>query len=265
MNYRRTCYIIKYHLLYMNPFALLVECDPGTTLGGSCYRDVKNMAEHLVNRCNFKSENIYILTTSPQENTDKFNYGNSRSLLPTLSGNSNNIFDYATEIINKNPSFFVLLLSGHGFEVPNTNGDKMDGYDDAVNVGKMILDDDLYSNIVLKLKCPAMMLSDTCHSGTMFDLPYIWNGSQFTIYTKRNDTINYKMFSLSACSDSQCSMCDVGETTGFGGSLTTAVLNEPNVLEDLINHANIMDGYNKIQNQLQMLGQTVVLSTSQKN
>ena len=28
----------------MTQYAILTECDPGTTLGGSCFRDVNNMA-----------------------------------------------------------------------------------------------------------------------------------------------------------------------------------------------------------------------------
>lgn len=45
-------------------YAILLECDPGNTLGGSCIRDVKNMAENLVSRCSFNPQNIHILTTN---------------------------------------------------------------------------------------------------------------------------------------------------------------------------------------------------------
>jgi hypothetical protein len=102
----------------------------------------------------------------------------------------------------------------------------------------------------------------------MFDLPYVWNGSKFVIDTRRNDVINKFAISLSACADSQLSMCDVGDKTGFGGSLTTGVLNMDKCLENLINgiiNKNkkiIIDEYNKVDGYLKMLNQNINLCTS---
>jgi hypothetical protein len=56
-------------------------------------------------------------------------------------------------------------------------------------------------------------------------------------------------------------MCDIGETTGFGGSLTTAVLDIPGVLDQLLIW-QILPAFDLIESRLKMLGQTAVLSSS---
>ena len=240
-----------------NKYAMLIECDLGTTLGGSCYRDVKNMGNHLVERCGFSNENIYILTTKVvKECIEGAKYGRSQT----------DIFKIANEISQKNPTQVVVLISGHGFSILDKNGDETDGKDEAIKIGNGYLtDDQLYEGIVKKINCNLILLSDTCHSGTLFDLTYKYDdhSHQLIKNTKRdaNDMeTSSTVISLSACNDAQLSMCDVGDDTGFGGSLTTAVLNIPNVLEDLIECKNVVNVYDKIKNSLKLLGQNVVLS-----
>lgn len=245
-------------------YAVLLECDPGTTLGGSCYRDVKNMASNLINRCNFPPENVYVLTTqqiSPGNRVIGTNYDSSK-----------NIFFVCDSVINKTDlKCLLVLISGHGFSMGDSNNDELDGRDEAINIGsKYTIDDEIYSNIVVKFDNKKsdtilILLSDTCHSGTLFDLPYIIDENGFSqLSTKRTDIFkqNNDIVSLSACADSQLSMCDVGDVTGFGGSLTTAVLNIDGVLEDLIANKNVIDVSKKIKNRLKLLNQSVVLSSS---
>lgn len=247
-----------------NKYAILIECDPGNTLGGSCWRDVKNMAIHLIDRCTFIPKNIFILTTNTPNNKNMIqgekyqgiNYKNART----------DIFKTYEDILKCDAEQIVILASGHGFSVRDNNNDEPDGKDEAINVGRQIADDEFYSGIVNKCasNCNLVLLSDTCHSGTMFDLNLVYdpNKKDWIKSTKRFTDNNQKqnIISLSACSDSQLSMCDIGDVTGFGGSLTTAVLNLPNVLEDMINHQKIIEAYEKVQNSLKLLGQTVILS-----
>lgn len=239
----------------MNKFALLIECDPGNTLGGSCLRDVENMAKYLIAKCNFDPSNIYLLTTNSSYKPKIPNINHKLSI---------DMFNLFNEINNKNPHFMVILLSGHGFSIRDNNGDEVDGCDEAINIGRQVIDDEIYTNIVTKLKCNALLLSDTCHSGTMFDIPFVYNYSTktYTKQTKRNDIFNNKIISLSACNDQQLSMCDVGDDTGFGGSLTTAILNIDNVIETLVNLDDLQNIYNKIQNRLQMLNQCLIMSST---
>lgn len=235
-------------------FALLVECDPGTTLGGSCLRDVQNMANHLISRCGFSPENIIITTTCPINNAKRIN--------GVVYQKTQTFFKSFNELLCKCNDKIVVLLSGHGFSVPDNNGDEADGRDEAIQTGAgTIIDDTIRSNIVIPAKekgIKLLLFSDTCHSGTMFDLPTIVNDGCIN----STDYDELKIYSLSACSDSQLSMCDIGETTGFGGSLTTAILNLEGVLEDLLTSkfSKVINAYNKIQQQLQKLHQTVILS-----
>jgi hypothetical protein len=94
----------------MSLYAILTECDPGTTLGGSCFRDVNNMGKYLIEKCNFNPNNIYILTTRGTRVKTRFsgvNYTNDSTM----------IFDVYAKILSCNPKLIVLLLSGHGFSV----------------------------------------------------------------------------------------------------------------------------------------------------
>jgi hypothetical protein len=243
-----------------NKHAILIECDPHTTLGGSCLRDVRNMATHIIDRCSFTSNNIHILTTQHHdkikgESYKNINYKSSRT----------DIFNVYDNIINCNPSQIVILISGHGFSVRDNNNDEIDGKDEYINVGRRITDDELYDKIVKKCpkECNLIIFTDTCHSGTMFDLNYCYQGNgKWKKSTKRNANTNSssKIISISACNDSQLSMCDIGDTTGFGGSLTTAVLNLPTILEDILHMNDIENAYEKVRDSLKLLHQTVILS-----
>ena len=235
-------------------YAILIECDPGTTLGGSCFRDVHNMATYLISKCHFLPECIYVLTTSmPKQGIIGVNYRHSLDIIAVHR-----------DVQSYRPKYMVVLLSGHGFGVGDADGDETDGQDEAITVGQgMITDDMLYSEIVQQCQCNMLLLSDTCHSGTMFDLPKVWNGSQFVKQSCRDDSVTTcKVFSLSACSDSQLSMCDVGDETGFGGSLCTALVNGPLFGEFISGQSDktLMHMYETVRDKLSLLSQTVLLS-----
>ncbi|XP_014755558.1 metacaspase-1 isoform X3 [Brachypodium distachyon] len=74
----------------------------------------------------------------------------------------------------------VFHFSGHGVQKLDNNGDEMDGYDEALcpqdfEDRGVILDDEINETIVRPLG-PGVKLHaiiDTCHSGTILDLPYL--------------------------------------------------------------------------------------------
>lgn len=242
----------------MTSIAILIECDPGTTLGGSCFRDVHNMANHLIVNKVMNASNIHLFTTStPKIKIDGVNYYETIKLLNTL-------FTDEYDLV-------IILISGHGYSVSDTNNDEMDGRDEAINIGYTISDDIIYEKFIRGINYKKMIaFSDTCHSGTMFDLPYQLTNDKYVKITKRADEFNNLAISLSACNDNQLSMCDVGENTGFGGSLTTALLNINNCLTNIIKSVLIqdksllVDEFNKVQNQLRLLNQTTVLSMTKE-
>lgn len=232
---------------------VLVECDPGRTLGGSCTRDVNNMAHFIIERKLAECKDIIIMTTSPSSQIiPECKYENSRNLLSVLNSLE----------LGVGGSLFV-LLSGHGYSIRDVNGDEVDGMDECINVGSQITDDMLYNSLILRFAnrtdVKMLLMSDTCHSGTMFDLPFTLSGGVFIKNTRRNDVIGFEALSLSACSDQQLSMCDVGDNAGFGGSLTVALLEYPEILKKLISGDHTCD-LSTISNRLKLLNQTMIIS-----
>lgn len=74
-------------------------------------------------------------------------------------------------------------FSGHGVQVPErVKGTEEDGMDEALVSSdlKVIVDDDLFSLLVRPLPQGARLtcLIDTCHSGTVLDLPYTFAAGQ---------------------------------------------------------------------------------------
>ena len=64
---------------------------------------------------------------------------------------------------------FWLTYSGHGGQVPDTNGDEADGKDETwVLYDRMLVDDELYALWgQFKAGVRILVLSDSCHSGTV--------------------------------------------------------------------------------------------------
>lgn len=77
----------------------------------------------------------------------------------------------------------IFYFSGHGLRLPEqSKGDELDGFDeticpvDFIEEG-MILDDEINSKIVQPLTKGVTLhaLVDSCHSGTILDLPNVYN------------------------------------------------------------------------------------------
>jgi len=237
--------------------ALLIECDPGDTLGGSTVRDVHNMAEYLIQ--NKITTDIQILLTDLSKSK-------SASELDVVKyGRSRDIFSVIDSISLESGDRLLVLLSGHGYTKFDRNNDEIDRRDEYINVGFQVTDDDLYERIVLNNNVDGvdiLMLVDTCHSGTMLDLPYSYDVYQKKTrkISKRVDDLELRAMSVGACQDSQLSMCDFGSNAGFGGSLTVGLLEYPDVLNELISMR--YDNLSKLFDRLKLLNQRGVLSVS---
>lgn len=191
--------------LYMTEkYALLIGCNyinvPNCTLYG-CINDIENMRDMLVSSMSFKPENITML----RDDIDDIN------MIPTR----NAILRELNNIVQKSNSAAEIWIhySGHGSQVVDKNHDEKNGYDscivpvDFLTEG-FIIDDDILK-FIQKIKCPAVILSDSCHSGTVCDLPYSIEylyGTKFR-YTKNNNVSipNPKIIMMSGCKDNQTS------------------------------------------------------------
>lgn len=245
----------------MSLYAILLECDPGTTLGGSCTRDILNMDLHIQSKLGGDKNNIFMFVSDINRTIQKKSLKNSSNI--QSSSVFLNKLEELSQQLTPNDTMIV-LISGHGYGVFDSNGDEVDRQDEMINiVSRSIIDDELYQKIS-KYKCRLLLFSDTCHSGTMFDLKYVYDGDK-KIFINQKDNNDIKtnvgnFVSYSACSDSQLSMCDIGEETGFGGSLTTAIL-EKDVLNKIYNYEYVV-AHNTIKNKLNLLNQKTVLSTN---
>ncbi|KAK0459891.1 caspase-like protein [Armillaria novae-zelandiae] len=135
--------------------------DPKPVLRG-CMEDVKNI-------CGILQENGYEDITVLTDEADS-------KKKPTRS----NILEALYKIFREaqpNDSLF-LHYSGHGDQIPDTDGDEIDGKDER-SVGcdwLGITDDELHKMLQsLPSGCQLTAFFDSCHSGTILDLPYTFS------------------------------------------------------------------------------------------
>lgn len=108
--------------------------------------------------------------------------------------------------------------SGHGGQVPDKDGDEVDGLDEVIypvdyKKAGIILDDVMHRIMVKPLPegCRLTAIFDSCHSGTALDLSYIYhsNGRLKGIHTTpAHQAEKYAIadvISFAGCSDSQTS------------------------------------------------------------
>lgn len=131
-----------------------------------------------------------------------------------------------------------LHYSGHGTQVADTDGDELDGKDEALvpcdyQKGGVLSDDELRRILVAPLPkgCRLTVILDCCHSGTAMDLPFL-------VQVKDGDLIDVKkgpvnglqptegdVVMISGCMDDQTS-ADAGSglagNTKPSGAMTTA-------------------------------------------
>lgn len=76
----------------------------------------------------------------------------------------------------------VFFFSGHGLRHPENDGDELDGFDESIcpvdfTTEGVILDNEINSTIVRPLPKGVTLhaLIDSCHSGTVLDLPYVYD------------------------------------------------------------------------------------------
>ncbi|OAX36268.1 hypothetical protein K503DRAFT_695443 [Rhizopogon vinicolor AM-OR11-026] len=135
-----------------------------------CNNDIGNIFQPLVNQWGYHPRDITLLTDE----------GNNP--LPTRS----NILYEMHRLVSHaraGDSMFV-HFSGHGSQVRDADGDEVDGYDEVIfpvdyQESGVIVDDEIHDILVKPLPagCRLTALFDSCHSGTVLDLPYIYQAN----------------------------------------------------------------------------------------
>nr|GEV56024.1 hypothetical protein [Tanacetum cinerariifolium] len=178
-------------------------------------QNVWSMQWLLVNKLGFPNDSIFILT---EEELD-------RSKIPT----KRNIQGALQWLVGgcQSGDSLMFYYSGHGCQVPDEDGDEIDGYDEALcpldyKVAGLLLDDEINSTIVAPLPHGVTLHSviDTCFSGTLLDLPFLCTMNQDGLYKWEEQQLSYKgtrggkAVCISACADNQNS----ADTSAFTGN-----------------------------------------------
>jgi metacaspase-1 len=184
--------------------ALLIGIDytsiPSVALNG-CIYDVININRMLVDAYDYRSANITVLRDDI----------NNATTLPTKANIINNLITLASESATLDEVW--IHYSGHGSQIPDKNKDEISGYDSILvpldyQTKGFIVDDDLL-NIIKMFKCKTILIFDSCHSGSVCDLPWSFQYVSPTNWTKtKNNSVtinNPNIFMFSGCKDDQTS------------------------------------------------------------
>lgn len=195
-------------------FGLNYADDPDARLQG-CINDVRNMAQYLGG-----------LGVQCTVYTDDVNKGQltGLGLLQALN-------EAAIASVREDLDMVWIHYSGHGTSVRDKSGDEADGMDECLVPTdfrqKGVLPDD-YIRRVFSLFNPrtrVIFVFDCCHSGTIGDVRYSWEGPSAPRVENRACAARCKVITISGCLDHQVSM-DVqsGGPAGAAGAMTTALL-----------------------------------------
>ncbi|GJN31670.1 hypothetical protein PR202_gb20094 [Eleusine coracana subsp. coracana] len=180
--------------------------------------DVKQMRRLLCDKFDFPSESILELT---EEESDPYRVPTKENLLRAMR--------WLVDGSSSGDSL-VFHFSGHGVQKLDFNDDEVDGYNEALcpvdfeQNGK-ILDDEINETIVRPLGSGVKLhaIVDTCHSGTILDLPYLCRMSRTGYWQWENHCHPSRTpkrpsgglaISISGCSDDQKS----ADSSGFSES-----------------------------------------------
>jgi len=133
-----------------------------------CINDVKNVSALVCQRYGF--QNCLYLTDEQQDPTKKPTYDNIINAMKWLVQGA------------KSGDSLFFHYSGHGGTASdNGDSDETDGFDETIlpldfQTAGQIIDDVIYENLVTPLPqgCRLTAIFDSCHSGTVLDLPYTY-------------------------------------------------------------------------------------------
>ncbi len=98
----------------------------------------------------------------------------TRSLFTKAATASNILRNIESAALALEPGdIFLLTFAGHGSQIPDENGDEEDGFDETwVAYDRMIVDDELFFLWSrFKPRTRILVISDSCHSGTITSVP----------------------------------------------------------------------------------------------
>lgn len=182
-----------------------------------CINDANHVKTFLTGIAKYLPENIMTLTDD------------AASLIKPTKQNIINSFNVlVNKALNEDFTELWFSYSGHGSNVEDLNGDEKDGMDEVIcpcdyETAGMIVDDFIYANLVAKLPSTVTLfcLMDCCNSGTVFDLPLLYNTS---LTASNSNKPLASVISISGCRDNQTS-ADAYINNNYEGAMTWSFLN----------------------------------------
>lgn len=173
---------------------------PNVSLSG-CINDTINMRNMLVDAYGYELSNITHLRDDTADNTKQ----------PTRENIINNLKALALQSGNMDELW--IHYSGHGSQMRDMNSDEADKLDEILipvdYQTKGIINDDELLSILTTIKCRTILLFDSCHSGTVCDLPWLfeYKSSNSYLRTQPNKSVitNPNIFMFSGCRDTESS------------------------------------------------------------
>ncbi|EFJ07021.1 hypothetical protein SELMODRAFT_430194 [Selaginella moellendorffii] len=148
----------------------------------------------------------------------------------------------------------LFYFCGHGTQFPDRNLDELDGNDEALCFNDGYLVDDILHNVMVQYLHEGVHLTaifDSCHSGTVLDLPYGNTGSGWFNASSQTPPeilqagvfFRTSVVSISACLDSELSYFDEVNQRGWFTSNMTHYIQEEHLIssfseQDLFGNAS---------------------------
>lgn len=234
-------------LLDVNPeniHALVIGIDymktPQFRLNG-CVNDAFNMKEILLNRFDVPNKNITLLTDDNEAIIKE----------PTFDNIKNSLTDLVKKTENGNANVLIISYSGHGTETPDKNEiyHKEDTKDECwvpSDFRKKGLFKDDYIRQYLLEKIPeditCIILSDSCHSGSMPDLSLTYNSSTKLIRNTltKVDNISGNLIQISNSMDFQATQEYHSKVSGVLSYCMSQFFKKGKTLKQIVDESNDM-------------------------
>ncbi|OCH91741.1 hypothetical protein OBBRIDRAFT_509011 [Obba rivulosa] len=136
---------------------------------GGCVNDAKNISRLLIEHYHYTPDAIILLVDD--------------SLDPRFQPTMANIQGWMRWLVDGAQPNDLLFFSysGHGDQQADVDGDEADGWDEAIvpvdhKQYGIIIDDDMHEVLVKSLPCGCRLTAvvDSCYSGSVLDLPYLY-------------------------------------------------------------------------------------------
>ncbi len=172
--------------------------NPYAKLNG-CINDANDIKNILISKCGYEPENVTQLLDE-----SGYQYPTKQNII--------NIFNtLVSKATDEGFTELWISYSGHGTNISDADGDETDGKDECICPSDypssgFMSDDFIYDNLISKLPAGTTLIAlfDSCHSGTVVDLPYIYSDGLFRVNNKKNKSLA-TVIGISGCMDVQTS------------------------------------------------------------